>query len=100
MPDLKYATGPGGWNAPGGHWLDPGVIVDTSVWGEFANVRPPPDCVPLDQQTYDWFVSKGVVGLGYPYWMVAVVAGVVGLMPAKQMTAAPITGVQPPWEGP
>jgi hypothetical protein len=81
IPALKYAVGPQGWNAAGGHWLDPGTLVDTSVWLEFANVVPPMDAIPLNQQTYDWFVSNKVVGLGYPYWRVAVVAGVVGVMP-------------------
>jgi hypothetical protein len=61
--------------------LDPGTVVDTSVLAEFAGVAPPPDCVPLNQQTYDWFTSNGIIGLGYPYWKIAVVAGVVGINP-------------------
>jgi hypothetical protein len=81
IPILKYRVGPQGWCAPGGHWLDRGVVVDTSVRLEFAGVVPPPDCVPLDQQTYDFMTSNGVVGLGYPYERVAVVAGVVGINP-------------------
>jgi hypothetical protein len=81
IPFLKYAVGSGGWNAPGGHWLDRGTVVDTSVWAEFAGVVPPPDAVPLDQQTYDFMTSNGVVGLSYPYWQVAVGPGIVGINP-------------------
>jgi hypothetical protein len=93
VPALKYAVGQNGW-AAGGHWLDRGTVVDTSVWLEFANVVPPIDAVPLNQQTYNWFVSKGVVGLGYPYERVAVVAGVTGVLPPASM---PGGGAGYPW---
>jgi hypothetical protein len=82
IPNLRYKVGPQGWNAPGGHWLDRGTVVDTSVWLEFAGVPPPPDAVPLDQQTYDFMTSNGgVAGLGYPYERVAVGLGIVGINP-------------------
>jgi hypothetical protein len=86
MAALKYAVGPGGW-AAGAYWLDVGTVVDTSLprWWEPVWQRPPPDCVPLNQTTYDFFVSKGVVGLGHPYHRVAVVAGVNGVMPPAGM---------------
>jgi hypothetical protein len=80
-PALKYAVGQNGWAGPNGHWLDRGTVVDTSVWLEFAGVPPPPDAVPLDQQTYDFMTSNGVVGLSYPYWQVAVGLGIVGINP-------------------
>jgi hypothetical protein len=81
---LRYAVGPQGW-AAGGYWLDPGVVVDTSQgrWWEPIWLQPPPDCVPLDQFTYDYFVSNGMIGMGYRYERVAVVAGVVGILPAR-----------------
>jgi hypothetical protein len=80
IPALRYAVGSGGW-AAGGYWLDAGTIIDTSLRGDPVWQRPPPDAVPLNQQTYDFMVSHLVVGLGYPYEKVAVVAGVVGVIP-------------------
>ena len=82
MANLKYATGPQGW-AAGSYWLDAGTVVDTSLprWWEAVWRSPPPDCVPLNQQTYDYFVSQGVAGLGHPYHRVAVVPGVKGVNP-------------------
>jgi hypothetical protein len=79
MVALKYAVGPGGW-AAGGYWLDPGTVVDTGLRHEAVFQRPPPDCVPLNQQTYDWF-DQGVTGLGHPYHRVAVAPGVKGVNP-------------------
>jgi hypothetical protein len=83
VPNLRYMVGANGWAAGANGPLGPGVIVDTSLarWWEDVWTRPPPDAVPLDQQTYDYMVSNGVVGLSYPYWTTAVVAGVVGVGP-------------------
>jgi hypothetical protein len=81
---LRYAVGKGGW-AAGGYWLDPGTVVDTSQGRWFEDIwrQPPPDAVPLDQFTYDYFVSRGMIGMSYPYERVAVVAGVVGILPQR-----------------
>jgi hypothetical protein len=81
---LRYAVGRGGW-AAGGYWLDPGVIVDTSDGRWFEDIwrQPPPDAVPLNQVTYDYFVSRGMIGMGYRYEVVAVFPGVVGILPAR-----------------
>jgi hypothetical protein len=80
MANLKYAVGPQGW-AAGGYWLDAGAVVDTSVRSEAVFQRPPVDCVPLNQSTYDFFCSQGTVGLGYDYSRVAVAPGVTGINP-------------------
>jgi hypothetical protein len=80
IPALKYATGPGGW-AAGMRWLDPGVVIDTSKPEWAWATAPPPDAVPLDQFTYDFMVSQGVVGMSYAYHRVAVGPGVKGINP-------------------
>jgi hypothetical protein len=79
---LRYAVGKNGW-AAGPYWLDPGVIVDTTLRPDEVFKRPPPDAVPLNQETYDFMTSNGVIGMGYRYEVVAVVAGVVGILAAR-----------------
>jgi hypothetical protein len=67
--------------------LDPGVVVDTALRPDAVFQRPPPDAVPLNQETYDYFTSNGVIGMGYDYTKVAVFPGVVGIL------AAPSSGL-------
>jgi hypothetical protein len=81
---LKYAVGQNGWSVDLNYGpADPGTIVDLGGRGYRANVwkRPPPDAVPCNQFTYDFMISQGMVGMGYPYWTTAVGPGVVGFMP-------------------
>ena len=81
---LRYAVGRGGW-AAGGYWLDAGTVVDTGQGRWFEDIwrQPPPDAVPLDQFTYDYFTSTGMIGMSYPYEKVAVFPDVVGILPAR-----------------
>jgi hypothetical protein len=83
VQSIRYAVGPHGWALGYPHgWLDAGTIIDTMQprWFDFLTIPPPIDAVPLNQYTYDWFVSAhGRVGQGYPYWTTAEVPGVVGL---------------------
>jgi hypothetical protein len=52
---VKFAVGP---------WLDAGRVVDDPA------LEPPPDAIALDQETYNWMISR------YPWWQVRAGPGV------------------------
>jgi hypothetical protein len=64
-------------------FLPSGTLVDDNLpqWAYLVGQGPPIDAVALTQQTYDYMVSRGVNGLGYPYWQVKVAPGIIPLVP-------------------
>jgi hypothetical protein len=101
-PTLRYQIGPNGFPVNGGALVIPrDTIVNTSqqAWAFLAEINPSIDCIPLDQQTYDWMLN-GVVG--YPYYAVRPGPGVVPVAPpiAPSAIVGPIVnywGFPTPW---
>ena len=51
-----------------GVMVEGGTVVDDAspTYQFLRGVIPPPDCQPLDQETYDWLVAAYVRDYGYP----------------------------------
>jgi hypothetical protein len=79
---MKYLVGGLGWEVRspgiGRQFLPAGTLIDDSLpqWAFLVGQGPPIDGVAMDQTTYNFMVSNGVIGLGYPHYRVAYGAGV------------------------
>jgi hypothetical protein len=84
---MKYYVGGVGWEVRHPSlsrlFLPPSTLIDDSLpqWAYLVGQGPPIDCIPLDQATYNFMTSNGVIGLGFPYWRVAVSPGIVPIEP-------------------
>ena len=92
---MRFVVGGNGWQQKVGNnyiYRQPGTVIDDGLTQLNRQSVIPPDALALDQVTYNYMTSNGMVGLGYDYTVVRAIAGVVTIKPPYGETFIPGSG--------